>query len=121
MRRRCVPSTTRARLGSKTPGLSISPSARKRARRCAGNGSCTDLGSRSRSTTPPTATSAPPLRGYVRRLTEEGQTEVVLVMPELVVRGLSRALHNQRALYLKRLLMFEPRVIFASVPYQLMR
>jgi hypothetical protein len=62
-----------------------------------------------------------PLRGYLRRLTEEGQTEVVLVMPELVVRGLSRALHNQRALYLKRLLMFEPRVIFASVPYQLMR
>jgi len=45
----------------------------------------------------------------------------VLVMPELVVRGLSRALHKQRALYLKRLLLFEPNVILASVPYQLMR
>ena len=44
-----------------------------------------------------------------------------LLPPELVVRGLSRLLHNQRALYLKRLLLFEPRVILASVPYQLMR
>ncbi len=62
-----------------------------------------------------------PLRSYLRRLTEDGRTEVVVVMPELVVRGPSRALHNQRALYLKRLLLFEPRVILASVPYQLMR
>jgi amino acid transporter len=62
-----------------------------------------------------------PLRAYLRRLTEDGRTEVVLVMPELVVRGLSRALHNQRPLYLKRLLLFEPHVILASVPYQLMR
>jgi hypothetical protein len=42
-------------------------------------------------------------------------------MPELVVRGFRRVLHNQRALYLKRLLLFEPRVILASVPYQLLR
>ena len=62
-----------------------------------------------------------PLRAYLRQLTEDGRTEVVLVMPELVVRGLSRALHNQKALYLKRLLLFEPHVILASVPYQLMR
>jgi amino acid transporter len=62
-----------------------------------------------------------PLRAYIHRLTEDGRTEVVLVMPELVVRGLSRALHNQKALYLKRLLLFEPHVILASVPYQLMR
>ncbi len=62
-----------------------------------------------------------PLRAYLRGLTDDGRTEVVVVMPELVVRGLSRALHNQRALYLKRLLLFEPRVILASVPYQLMR
>jgi hypothetical protein len=62
-----------------------------------------------------------PLRAYLRDLTEGGRTEVVLVMPELVVRGLSRALHNQKALYLKRLLLFEPHVILASVPYQLMR
>jgi hypothetical protein len=31
------------------------------------------------------------------------------------------ALHNQRALYLKRLLLFDSRVILVSVPYQLMR
>jgi hypothetical protein len=40
-------------------------------------------------------------------------------MPELVVHGPDRLLHNHRALYLKRLLLFEPRVILASVPYQL--
>jgi hypothetical protein len=42
-------------------------------------------------------------------------------MPELVIRGPRRLLHNQRALYLKRLLLFEPRVILVSVPYQLIR
>ena len=47
-------------------------------------------------------------------------TVVVVVMPELVVRGMDRLLHNQRALYLKRLLLFEPRVILTSVPYQLL-
>ena len=62
-----------------------------------------------------------PLRAYLRELTADGRTEVVLVMPELVVRGLSRVLHNRRALYLKRLLLFEPHVILASVPYQLLR
>jgi amino acid transporter len=62
-----------------------------------------------------------PLRAYLRRLTEDEGTEVIVVMPELVVRGPRRILHNQRALYLKRLLLFEPRVILVSVPYQLMR
>ncbi|MFL5951449.1 MAG: APC family permease [Gaiellaceae bacterium] len=62
-----------------------------------------------------------PLRSYLDSLSDDGRTEVVVVMPELVVRGLSRALHNQRALYLKRLLLFDPRVILVSVPYQLMR
>jgi amino acid transporter len=62
-----------------------------------------------------------PLRVYIDELSEGDTTEVIVVMPELVVRGVSRALHNQRALYLKRLLLFEPRVILASVPYQLMR
>jgi hypothetical protein len=36
-----------------------------------------------------------------------------------VFSGSSRLLHNQRALYLKRLLLFEPRVVLASVPYRL--
>jgi amino acid transporter len=62
-----------------------------------------------------------PLVRYLRDATADGRTEVVVVMPELVVRGASRVLHNQRALYLKRLLLFEPRVILASVPYQLLR
>jgi amino acid transporter len=62
-----------------------------------------------------------PLRAYLRDLTADGRTEVVLVMPELIVRGLSRVLHNRRALYVKRLLLFEPHVILASVPYQLLR
>ena len=30
-----------------------------------------------------------------------------------------RLLHNQRALYVKRLLLFEPRVILTAVPYRL--
>jgi amino acid transporter len=62
-----------------------------------------------------------PLHAYVDELTEDGRTEVIVVLPELVVRGPSRLLHNQKALYVKRLLMFEPHVILASVPYQLMR
>ncbi len=43
------------------------------------------------------------------------------MLPELVLRGWARLLHNQRALYLKRLLLFEPHVVLASVPYQLLR
>jgi hypothetical protein len=62
-----------------------------------------------------------PLRAYVDGLTEDGETEVIVVVPELVVRGPSRLLHNQRALYIKRLLLFDPHVILASVPYQLLR
>jgi hypothetical protein len=43
----------------------------------------------------------------------------VVIMPELVFSGPQRLLHNQRALYIKRLLLFEPRVILTSVPYRL--
>ena len=60
-----------------------------------------------------------PLLAYLRTLTVEGQM-VVVVMPELVVHGWRRLLHNQRALYVKRLLLFEPRVILSSVPYRLL-
>ncbi len=45
---------------------------------------------------------------------------MLVVMPELVTRGWRRLLHNQRALYIKRLLLLEPGVILASVPYQLL-
>ena len=60
-----------------------------------------------------------PLLAYLRELTDDGETVVNVVMPELVVRGWRRLLHNQRALYIKRILLFEPRVILSSVPYQL--
>jgi amino acid transporter len=60
-----------------------------------------------------------PLLAYLRGLTADPDVAVSVILPEIVVGGLSRALHNQRALYLKRLLLFEPRVILSSVPYQL--
>jgi len=62
-----------------------------------------------------------PLLRYLRNLTAEEGTAVLVLMPELYVRGWRRLLHNQRALYVKRLLLFEPRVVLASVPYQLLR
>ena len=61
-----------------------------------------------------------PLLAYLRELTDSGQ-DVLVVLPEIVVRGWRRLLHNQRALYVKRLLLVEPNVILASVPYQLLR
>ena len=60
----------------------------------------------------------PPIDDFLRDLTADGSIAVV-VMPELVVHGWRRLLHNQRAFYLKRLLLFEPRVILSSVPYRL--
>jgi hypothetical protein len=60
-----------------------------------------------------------PLLAHVREITADPQSVAVVVMPELVFSGLSRSLHNQRALYIKRLLLFEPRVILTSVPYRL--
>jgi len=62
-----------------------------------------------------------PLLGYLRRLTAEPGTAVLVLLPELIVPGWRRLLHNQRALYIKRLLLLEPGVILASVPYQLLR
>jgi hypothetical protein len=62
-----------------------------------------------------------PLLAYLRTLTADPGTVVNIVMPELVLRGHARLLHNQRALYVKRLLLFEPQVILSSVPYQLFR
>jgi hypothetical protein len=60
-----------------------------------------------------------PLLRYLRRITAEPGTVAVVVMPELIFSGAQRLLHNQRALYIKRLLLFEPRVILTSVPYRL--
>jgi hypothetical protein len=60
-----------------------------------------------------------PLLRYLRTITADPEAVAVVVLPELVLSGARRLLHNQRALYLKRLLLFEPRVILASVPYRL--
>ncbi len=61
-----------------------------------------------------------PLLEYLRDLTAD-EHDVLVVLPELILRGWRRLLHNQRALYVKRLLLVEPHVILASVPYQLIR
>jgi amino acid transporter len=60
-----------------------------------------------------------PFRRYLRDLTADPETAVSVVMPELIVAGWQKALHNQRALYIKRVLLFEPRVVLSSVPYHL--
>lgn len=64
---------------------------------------------------------APLLRHLGALKAKNPEAAVVVVMPELILRGWRRLLHNQRALYIKRLLLFEPRVILISVPYQLLR
>jgi amino acid transporter len=62
-----------------------------------------------------------PLLRYLRELTADEGTEVLVLMPELITHGWRRLLHNQRSLYIKRLLLLEPGVILASVPYQILR
>jgi hypothetical protein len=59
-----------------------------------------------------------PLLRSLRAITADPHAVAVVVMPELVFSGPQRLLHNQRALYIKRLLLFEPRVILTSVPYR---
>jgi amino acid transporter len=64
----------------------------------------------------------PPLLEEVRRITDEPGTVAAVVLPEfLVTRWWHRILHNNRALFIKRALLFEPRVILSSVPYQIGR
>jgi hypothetical protein len=61
-----------------------------------------------------------PMLDEVRRYTAHPDTVVAVVMPEFVVRRWRHLLlHNQTALFVKRLLLFEPQVILASVPYVL--
>jgi amino acid transporter len=64
----------------------------------------------------------PPLLEEVRRVTADPGTVASVVMPEfLVTRWWHRILHNNRALFVKRQLLFEERVILSSVPYRLGR
>jgi amino acid transporter len=61
-----------------------------------------------------------PMLSEVRAHTAAQGTVVTVVLPELVVhRWWEHLLHNQTALFLKRLLLFEPRVVVTSVPFHL--
>jgi amino acid transporter len=63
-----------------------------------------------------------PLLEEVRRVTTDPGAVAAVIMPEyLVPRWWQRALHNNRALFIKRLLLFEPRVVLSSVPFNLER
>ena len=54
----------------------------------------------------------------VRRFTGRPGTLVLVVLPEFVVsRWWQRLLHNQNALFVKRLFLFEPNVVLSSVPF----
>lgn len=62
----------------------------------------------------------PPLVQEIRRVTSDPGTVAAVVLPEfLVTTPWHRLLHNNRALFIKRQLLFEPRVILSSVPFQL--
>ena len=64
----------------------------------------------------------PPLLQEIRRVTSDPGTVAAVVLPEfMVTKWWHRILHNNRALFVKRQLLFEPRVILSSVPYQLGR
>ncbi len=61
-----------------------------------------------------------PMLDEVRRFTERPDTLVMVVIPELVVsKWRHLLLHNQNALFVKRLMLFEPKVVLASVPFSL--
>jgi amino acid transporter len=62
----------------------------------------------------------PPILEEVRSVTSHPDAVATVIMPELLpTRWWHRLLHNQRALFIKRLLLFEPRVVLSSVPYRL--
>jgi amino acid transporter len=61
-----------------------------------------------------------PLLQEIRRHTVREDTVVTVVLPEIVVRHWwEQPLHGQTALFFKRLLIFEPRVVVTSVPFRL--
>jgi hypothetical protein len=62
----------------------------------------------------------PPLLEEVRTHTARGDTVVTVVLPELVPQHWwQNLLHNQTALFFKRILLFEPEVVVTSVPFHL--
>jgi amino acid transporter len=61
-----------------------------------------------------------PMLDEVRRYTSRGDTVCSVVLPEfLVSKWRHLLLHNQNALFVKRLLLTEPRVVLSSVPFVL--
>ncbi|HEX5937681.1 MAG TPA: APC family permease [Actinomycetota bacterium] len=61
-----------------------------------------------------------PLLEEIRSRTERGDTVVTVVLPELVPdHWWQNLLHNQTALFFKRMLLFEPDVVVTSVPFHL--
>ena len=62
----------------------------------------------------------PPLLSEVRKHTSRTDTVVTVVLPEFIPKHWwENLLHNQTAFYIKRLLLFEPRVVVTSVPFHL--
>jgi hypothetical protein len=62
----------------------------------------------------------PPVLEEVRRVTRDPEAIASVILPEFVVsRWWHGILHNQRALFIKRQLLFEPRAILSSVPHPL--
>jgi amino acid transporter len=62
----------------------------------------------------------PPMVAEVRQVTSQPDSVAAVVIPEIVPKKWWHAvLHRQRPLFIKRLLLFEPRVILSSVPYHL--
>jgi hypothetical protein len=60
------------------------------------------------------------MRDEVRRVTARPDTIAAVVMPELIPKHWRHyLLHRQTALFVKRLFLFEERVILTSVPYLL--
>lgn len=60
-----------------------------------------------------------PMLAAVRRETERQDTIVAVIIPEYVVKKRHRILHNQSALFVKRLFLSEPRTVLTSVPWTL--
>jgi hypothetical protein len=61
-----------------------------------------------------------PMLDEVRRYTKRPDTLVMVIIPELVLtKWRHMLLHNQNALFVKRLMLFEPQVVLASVPFSL--
>jgi hypothetical protein len=62
-----------------------------------------------------------PLLEHLRAVTRHRDAIAAVVLPEVVAGGrLGRYLHDRRSLYLKWLLLYEPRTVLSSVPYHLL-